>query len=97
MTTPEWTKYVRVDVIIECYEISKQTTEALLKAMPDAYGGEAPGEDAWPEPDAKRDEPYKLSKIWTKLDADSRLDIELARANQYRRSYCARLDGEETK
>lgn len=85
MTIPEWTKYVRVDAIIECYEIGKETMQALLKAMPDAYGGEAPGEDAWPEPDAKRDEPYKLSKIWTKLGPATRQDIELARANMDRR------------
>lgn len=76
---PEFAKYVRVDAVIECYEISQSTTAALLTAMPDAYGGEAPGEDDWPEPDAKRDEPYKLSKIWRKLPAPVQADILRAR------------------
>ena len=79
-TTPEFAKYLRVDTIIECYPISKATEQALLQAMPDAYGGELPGEDSWPEPDALRDEPYKLAKIWAKLSATVRQDIEQARA-----------------
>lgn len=73
---PEWTKYVRVDQMIECYDIAKATEKALLEAMPDAYGGEGPGEDDWPEPDAKRDEPYKLSKIWTKLSRECQQDLQ---------------------
>jgi hypothetical protein len=67
MTKPEWTKYVRVDELIECYPISKEVKRALLEAMPDAYGGESPGEDDFPEPDAKRDAPYKLAVCWDKL------------------------------
>ena len=67
---PEWAKYVRVDTIIECWAIDKPIENALLIAMPDAYGGEGPGEDDVPEPDAKRDEPYKLTKCWNKLSDD---------------------------
>jgi hypothetical protein len=67
MKAPFWAQFRRVDEMIECYPISEETQRALLEAMPDAYGGEAPGEDDWPEPDAARDEPYKLSKIWDKL------------------------------
>lgn len=80
---PEHAKYVRVDEIIECYAISRDTEKALLLAMPDAYGGELPGEDDWPEPDAKRDEPYKLSKIWAKLSDDVRADIAQAIAKRW--------------
>lgn len=82
--TPEFTKYLRVDEVIECYPVSDATTKALLEAMPDAYGGEAPGEDDWPEPDAARDEPYKLSKIWEKLSPAARQDIERAWSNRDR-------------
>lgn len=67
MQVPEWAKYRRVDDMVECYPISDETQKALLEAMPNAYGGEAPGEDDWPEPDAARDAPYKLSNIWDKL------------------------------
>lgn len=84
MTTPEFTKFVRVDTVIECYGIGKETERELLAKMPDAYGGEAPGEDDWPEPDAARDEPYKLSKIWDKLSPEARQDIELAWSNRDR-------------
>lgn len=83
MNAPEWTKYVRVDQIIECYPISKDVEKALLVAMPDAYGGEGPGEDDWPEPDAARDEPYKLVKVWDKLSQEVREAIEAARAKEY--------------
>ena len=84
MEMPEVLSYTRVDTIIECLPlgaasgkkwphpeysaISAEVQAKLLEAMPNAYGGEAPGEDDWPEPDAARDEPYKLSKIWDKLD-----------------------------
>jgi hypothetical protein len=78
MAAPDWTKYVRVDVIIECRPISKETERELLQAMPNAYGGEAPGENDWPEPDAKRDEPYKLARIWDKLSASAQADIAKA-------------------
>lgn len=63
--------YWRVDEVIECLDMGGHGTEvtsALLAAMPDAYGGEVPGEDDWPEPDSHRDAPYKLSRIWADLD-----------------------------
>lgn len=67
--------YVRVDQVIECYDVSKQTQAALLEAMPDAYGGEGPGEDDWPEPDAARDRPYRLANIWDGLGRNVQEDI----------------------
>jgi hypothetical protein len=70
MRAPDWARYVRVDELIECYPISKDVQAALLLAMPNAYGGECPGEDDFPEPDAKRDEPYKLFKVWKILHED---------------------------
>lgn len=78
MQIPEWTRYVRVDQIIECFDVGEETRRALLAAAPDAYGGEGPGEDDWPEPDAARDEPYKLSKIWSKLSDEVRADVRHA-------------------
>ena len=75
MNMPEFAKYVRVDTLLECYDLAKATDKALMQAMPNAYGGEAPGEDSWPEPDAKRDEPYKLAKVWNKLSAEVQQDI----------------------
>jgi hypothetical protein len=78
---PEWWgKFVRVDELVECYDIKKSTEQELLRVadenMPGgAYGGELPGEDDWPEPDAKRDEPYKLVKIWDKLSDEAKADI----------------------
>ncbi len=70
ISCPEWARYVRVDVIIECWDLERDCTKELLEAMPDAYGGDPPGEDDWPEPDAARDEPYKLSKCWDKLSPE---------------------------
>ncbi len=84
MNIPEFARYVRVDTVVECYGVSKETERELLRLMPDAYGGEAPGEDDWPEPDAKRDEPYKLSKIWIKLSEEVRENI-LAAYREYNR------------
>lgn len=86
MSIPEWTKYVRVDQIIECYDVSKETSQALMVAMPAAYGGveEVDLEDAWPEPDAARDEPYKLSKVWDRLAESVREDIVAAKAGEER-------------
>lgn len=78
MVCPQWAFIVRVDTLIECYEINNATNKELLEKVPDAYGGEAPGEDDWPEPDAKRDEPYKLDKHWSKLSKEARLDIVAA-------------------
>ncbi len=72
----EWTKYVRVDVVLECYDVSTETSQELLKLMPDAYGGDAPGEDDWPEPDHPRDAKYILSNVWDKLSAEAKIDIE---------------------
>lgn len=72
---PEWTKYVRVDEVIECYSIQDSTQKSLLEAMPNAYGGEPPGEDDWPEPDAARDAPYKLSKVWDSLSSTVKDDL----------------------
>lgn len=63
--------YWRVDEVIECLSFGEhrhEVEQALLTAMPEAYGGELPGEDDWPEPDASRDAPYKLSVVWGKLD-----------------------------
>lgn len=71
----EWTKYVRVDEVLECYDVSKETARELLEKMPNAYGGEVPGEDDWPEPDASRDAPYKLSVIWNQLSEAAKSDI----------------------
>ena len=78
---PDWTKYYRVDTIVECYSITKETERELLRVadevMPGGpYGGEPPGEDSWPEPDAKRDEPYKLNKIWKLLSAGVQAELE---------------------
>ena len=75
----EWTKYVRVDEVIECYDILQATQTELLEKMPNAYGGEAPGEDDWPEPDAARDAPYKLSVIWNQLSEAAKADIVKAK------------------
>lgn len=75
MRMPEWAKYRRVDEMVECYPISRATEKELLEKMPDAYGGEPPGEDDWPEPDAKRDEPYKLSKVWDQLSVQAQEDL----------------------
>ena len=79
MPVPEWTRYIRVDTVIECYDIPNTTQAELLSLMPNAYGGEPPGEDDWPEPDAKRDAPYKLSNIWDKLSSGGKADILAAR------------------
>lgn len=79
MPVPEWTRYIRVDEVIECYDIPDTTSRELLALMPDAYGGELPGEDDWPEPDASRDAPYKLSKIWDRLSSGGKADILAAR------------------
>lgn len=75
MKCPAFARYVRVDQIIECYEVSRETRKALLEAMPDAYGGEGPGEDSWPEPDSSRDAPYKLNRCWSKLPLEAQEDI----------------------
>ena len=76
---PEWTKYIRVDQVIECMPIGYPTyadddagravvfnnvQAELLTLMPHAY------ESGWtaetpPEPDAEKK--YKLAKIWNKL------------------------------
>ena len=78
MKMPEQLEYTRVDVIIECYDVSKETHKELLEKMPDAYGGEAPGEDDWPEPDSRRDRPYMLKNIWAKLGKEAQADIVAA-------------------
>jgi hypothetical protein len=78
MSAPLWAKFWRVDTVIECLPILKETEEELLRLMPTAYGGEAPGEDDWPEPDAKRDEPYKLVRIWDQLSDEAKGNIILA-------------------
>lgn len=75
MMMPDWANYVRVDELIECYPIKDSTQGELMRAMPDAYGGEPPGEDNWPEPDAARDAPYKLSKVWKLLDDTTKADL----------------------
>lgn len=78
MTMPEWAKYRRVDEVIETMPVSSATVRELLEKMPDAYGGEPPGEDSWPEPDSSRDAPYKLSVIWDKLSPEAQEDIASA-------------------
>lgn len=78
MRMPTELRYRRVDEIIECYGISKETQAELLELMPEAYGGDPPGEDDWPEPDSARDEPYKLAKIWSKLSDEAKRDIAQA-------------------
>lgn len=75
MKQPWWARYKRVDVLVECFPISKESERELLEKMPEAYGGEPPGEDDWPEPDAKRDEPYKLDKVWDRLSEACQLDL----------------------
>ena len=75
---PEFAGYIRVDCIMECYDVSEETRKALLIAMPDAYGGDGPSVYAWPEPDAKRDAPYKLSKVWNILSEEVQEDIKKA-------------------
>lgn len=82
---PDWTKYRRVDVVIECMDVTRETRRALIDAMPHAYGGEEPGEDSWPEPDSKRDAEYKLSRIWNKISADAQADILKAYEAEERR------------
>ena len=82
MNVPEWTKYRRVDEVVECFPIRKETERELLELMPDAYCGEPPGEDDWPEPDAKRDEPYKLSKVWGKLSKEAMEDLMRAHGKE---------------
>lgn len=64
---PESARYVRVDTIIECYDVSKECEAVLLNKMPDAYGGKAPGEDDGPEPDHSRDNGYRLRDCWKDL------------------------------
>lgn len=83
MQVPEWANYLRVDEVIECFNVSDETRNALLVAMPDAYGGEAPGEDDFPEPDSSRDAPYKLSKCWDKLEDAVRQDVVRAHQEFY--------------
>jgi hypothetical protein len=83
---PSILQYTRVDEIIECYEINHDTQAALLALMPDAYGGEGPGEDDWPEPDNSRDKPYLLSRIWDQLPPTAKSDIRHATAKELQRA-----------
>jgi hypothetical protein len=78
MKMPDMLLYTRVDVVIECYDISKETQKELLEKMPDAYGGDGPGEDDWPEPDHPRDKPYLIKNIWAKLSEPTQADITAA-------------------
>jgi hypothetical protein len=78
MKAPEWTKYVRVDEMIECFPIGKDTQRALMEAMPNAYAVPEPGEDAWPEPDSEREAPFKVSTIWDKVTPDVQTDLDKA-------------------
>jgi hypothetical protein len=75
MKMPEFAKYKRVDDMVECFPIKKETEKELLEKMPNAYGGETPGEDDWPEPDSSRDAPYKLSTVWSKLSSAAQEDL----------------------
>ena len=76
--------YWRVDEVVECLPIKKETEQELFRLMPDAYGGTAAGEDDWPEPDAKRDEPYRLQKIWNKLTPAAQVDISGAAETRFK-------------
>ena len=83
MDQPIWAEFRRVDELIECYPISKSTERELLELMPDAYGGEPPGEDDWQEPDSWRDELYKLARIWDRLSGAAREDIVAAHDREH--------------
>jgi hypothetical protein len=67
--------YTRVDEVIECYDITSATRGELMQLMPNAYGGELPGENDVPEPDNSRDAPYLIKRIWSKLSVTSKQDI----------------------
>ncbi len=75
---PPGAEFRRVDDVIECYDIGEETRRELMEKVPDAYGGDPPGEDDWPEPDAARDAPYKLKVHWHKLSDAAKADIARA-------------------
>ncbi len=78
MRIPMWTKYYRVDEVIECFTLGanrQSITKELLTLMPNVYDshpddpdGEV-GKNEWPEADSHKDR--KLSCIWCDLSLDT--------------------------
>ena len=78
MNIPGFAKLTRVDVMIECYRIADSTRDEMLRLMPDAYCGEAPGEDDWPDPDHTRNRPFLFKVIRESLSEEAKADINHA-------------------